>query len=118
MKDEFIDAFQTWLFKIENESGQSMKTLCADRRGKFMFIKLRDFCNKKGLILKYVTSYIHKENDIAEKGRQIIVTMKDLLLLDSKLPLDFWTKAMDTANYLQNRLPTKSQQRQLIPKEA
>lgn len=44
--------------------------------------------------------------------------MKDSLLLDSGLPLDFWAEAMDTANYLRNRLPAKSQRGELIPEEA
>ncbi len=44
--------------------------------------------------------------------------MKDSLLLNSGLPLDFWVEAMDTANYLQNRLPTKSQRGEFIPEEA
>ena len=44
--------------------------------------------------------------------------MKDLLLLDSKLSLDFWAEAMGIANYSQNKLSTKSQQGKLIPEEA
>lgn len=40
--------------------------------------------------------------------------MKDPLLLDNGLPLDFWAQAMNIANYLRNRLPTKSQKKELI----
>lgn len=61
---------------------------------------------------------MHKENSLAERGWRTIVTMKDSLLLNSGLPLDFWVEAMDTANYLQNRLPTKSQRGEFIPEEA
>ncbi len=61
---------------------------------------------------------MHEENGLAERRWRIIVTMKDSLLLDSGLPLNFWAEAMDTANYLQNRLSTKSQKRKLIPNEA
>lgn len=32
--------------------------------------------------------------------------MKDSLLIDSNLPVNFWHKAIDTANYLQTWLPT------------
>ena len=42
--------------------------------------------------------------------------MKDLLLIDSGLLNQFWAEAMDTANYLQNRLPTT--EKAIIPKEA
>lgn len=86
--------------------------------GEFISIKLRVFCKKRGIALKYAAPYMHKENSLAERGWRRIVTMKDSLLLNSGLPLDFWVEAMDTANYLQNRLPTKSQRGEFIPEEA
>ena len=42
--------------------------------------------------------------------------MKDLLLVDSGIPLEFWAEVIDTTNYLRKKLPTKSQRRDLIPK--
>lgn len=110
--------FQIWLPKVENEASQTVKALCADGGGEFISIKLRSFCEKKSIALKYAALYMYEENGLAKRGWQTIVTMKDSLLLDSGLPLDFWAEAMDTANYLQNRLPTKSWRRELIPEEA
>lgn len=89
LKDEFIDAFQTWFLKIENKSGQSIKILYTDGGREFISIKLRYFYNKKGIILKYVVSYMHKKKNIVEKSWQTIVTIKDLLLLNNGLLLDF-----------------------------
>ena len=42
--------------------------------------------------------------------------MKDLLLIDSGLPNQFLAEAMDTINYLQNRLPTTN--KAIIPEES
>lgn len=61
---------------------------------------------------------MHEENGLAKRGWGMIVTMKDLLLIDIGLPLEFWAKAMDNANYLYNRLPIKSQREELIPEAA
>ena len=33
--------------------------------------------------------------------------MKDLILINSSLPVNFWDEVIDTANYLHNRLSTK-----------
>ncbi len=99
-KDEFVDAFQIWLPRVENESKCTLKTFRADGGGEFISIKLRVFCEKREIALKYATSYMHQEKSLAERRWQTIVTMKDLLPLDSKLLLDFRAKAMDTANYL------------------
>lgn len=83
-----------------------------------MSIKLRDFCKEKGIQIRYATPYLHEENGIAERGWKTLVIMKDALLIDSGLPINFWAKAMTTANYLQNRLPTKTRGHgEVIPEE-
>lgn len=107
-KDEFIDAFQAWLPKAEAKSNCSMKALRADGGREFISIKLQSFCETRGIAIKYAAPYIHKENGLAERGWRTIVTMKDSMLIDSGLPNDFWAEAIETANYLCNRLPTRS----------
>lgn len=94
-----------------------MKALRADGGGEFISAKLKDFCDKKGITIKYAAPYMHEENGIAERGWKTIVIMKDSLLIDSGLPSNFWAEAMESANYLRNRLPTKSQREELIPEE-
>lgn len=77
-----------------------MKTLYADGGGEFISIKLRVFCEKRAIALKYTISYMLEENGFVKKGWQIIVIIKDSLFLDGGLMLDFWTEAMDTMSYL------------------
>lgn len=117
-KDDFVDAFQAWLPRVESESGCSMKVLRADGGGEFISKKLRLFCEKRGIAIKYAAPYVHEENGLAERGWRTIVTMKDAMLIDSKLPNGFWAEAMETANYLRNRLPTRSKSHgEVIPEE-
>lgn len=52
---------------IENESGNSIKALCADGGGKFISAKLKDFYKKKDITIKYVASYMYNENNILER---------------------------------------------------
>lgn len=83
-----------------------------------MSIKLRDFCKEKGIQIRYAIPYLHEENGIAERGWKTLVIMKDALLIDSGLPINFRAKAMTMANYLQNRLPTKTRGHgEVIPEE-
>ena len=65
-KNNFIDAFQAWLPQVEAESGCSMKILRTDGRGELISHKLRTFCEKRGILIKYVAPYVHKENRLAE----------------------------------------------------
>lgn len=73
----------------KNESNYTMKILCINEDKEFISIKLRVFYEKKDIALKYVIFYIYEENKLAERGWQIIITMKDLLFLNSRLLLDF-----------------------------
>ena len=96
-----------------------MKALRADGGGEFISVKLRTFCKKRGITIKYVAPYIYKENGLAKWGWRTIVIMKDAMLIDNRLPHDFWVEAIETTNYLQNRLSTRSRSHgELIPEEA
>lgn len=74
---------------------------------------------KKNISIKYATPYVYEEIGLAEQGWHIIVTMKDSMLIDSRLLNKFWAEAIKTANYLQNRLLAKRKTHsEMIPKEA
>lgn len=66
-----------------------MKAFYTDDGRKFIFIKLKTFYEKRFITFKYVAPYMHEKNSFAERGWQTIVIIKDLLLFDSGLPLDF-----------------------------
>ena len=118
-KDDFADAFQAWLPRVGAESGCSMKVLRVDGGGEFISTKFRSFCEEKVIPIKYAAPYVHEENGLAERGWRTIVTMKDSMLFDSRLPNGFWADAMETANYLRNKLPTKSRNHgEMIPEES
>ncbi len=84
-----------------------MKVLWADGGGEFISVKLRLYCEKRGIAIRYAAAYVYEKNRIAKQGWRTIVTMKDSILIDSGLPNGFWAEVMETANYLRNRLPTK-----------
>ncbi len=89
-KDEFVDASKIWLPRVETESNWKISPLRADGGGEFMSIKLRDFCKEQEIQIRYATSYLHEENGLAERGWGTLVTMKDALLINGELPIDFW----------------------------
>ncbi len=95
-----------------------MKILRVDGGEEFISVKLRLFCEKRGITIRYAAPYIHEGNGLAERGWRTIVTMKDSMLIDSGLPNRFWAEAIETANYLRNRLPTKTKSHcEVIPEE-
>lgn len=53
-----------------------MKALRADGGGEFISAKLKDFCKKKNITIKYAAPYMHEENGIAERRCRMVVTTK------------------------------------------
>lgn len=51
---------------------------------------------------------MHEENGLAEQEWRTMVIVKDLILIDSSLPNNFWAEAIEIANYFYNRLLIKS----------
>ena len=100
-KNKFFDTFKLWLLRTK-ACGEKLGYLQTDGGGKFISAALKSFCNEKGIIIGYAAPYMHKENGIIERCWKTLATMKDLLLIDSGLPVNFWAEAMDTANYLRN----------------
>ena len=116
-KDEFFDVFKLWLPRAE-ACGEKLRFLRTDGGGEFISAALKSFCEKRSITIGYAAPYMHEENEIAERCWRTLATMKDSLLIDSGLPVNFWTEAMDTANYLRNRLPTRRSGPAFIPEEA
>ncbi len=77
-----------------------MRVLYVDRAGKFVLIKPKDISKQKRITMKYAAPYMHEENGMAKRGWRTVVMMKDSLLADNGFPLEFWTKVMDTTNYI------------------
>lgn len=67
-KNKFVNLFQTWLLKVEKESGRSLKVLHTDGGEEFILAKLKGICNQKSITIKYVIFYMHKENGLAKQA--------------------------------------------------
>lgn len=53
-------------------------------------------------------SYIYIKNSLAKQRWHILIIMKDLILINSRLLNNFWAKVIEMVNYFQNRLSTKN----------
>ena len=115
-KYEFFDAFKLWLARAK-ACGEKFGCLQTDVRRGFISATLKRFCEDSDITIGYAALYIHKKNGIAERCWRTLATMKDLLLIDSGLPVNFWAEAMDTPNYFRIRLLTRRNSVTIIPKE-
>lgn len=78
---------------------------------------LKLYSQKRSIKIEYAAPYMHRKNKMTKRCWKNLATMKDALLIDNGLPMNFWAEAMNTSNYLRNRLPIKCCKHIIIPKE-
>lgn len=115
-KDEFFDIFKLWLPRTEI-CEEKLRCIQTDSRGEFISAALKNFCKKKSIIISYMAPYMYDENKIAKPYWRTLATMKDSLLIDSNLLVNFWVEIMDTTNYLCNQFLTRRSRPIFILKE-
>ena len=60
----------------------------------------KSFYDKKNINIGFVTPYVHKKKGIAECYYRILAIMKGSLLIETRLPVNFWAESIDTIIYL------------------
>lgn len=80
-------------------------------------MSLKNFYNERNISIGYATLYIYKKNGIANQCLKTLALIKDLLLNDSSLLVNFWDNEMDSTDYLCNRMLTKCSESIFISKK-
>lgn len=75
-------------------------------RGKYISLVLKKFYKKKKIVIEFTAPYISEKNSIAKQSWHILNIIKDIILIESKLFKEFWTKIIIKAVYLKNFLLT------------
>lgn len=97
--------------------GEKLGYLQANGGREFISNALKLYYKERSIKIRFTAPYIHEENGIAKRCWRILVIMKDALLIDSGLYVNFWIEAVNTSNYLQNRLSIKCFKHIIIPED-
>ncbi|KAI5314779.1 hypothetical protein L3X38_043955 [Prunus dulcis] len=62
---------------------------------------------QSGIERQLTTPYTPQQNGVAKRKNRTIVEMAKCLLLEKKIPFDFWAEAVNISMYILNRCPTK-----------
>lgn len=105
-KDMFFLVFKIWKKGVEIEIKLKLSSLQIDGKSEYVSLILKKFYKKKEVVIKFTLSYIPKQNFITKWFWHIFNTIKNTMLVNSKLPRKFWAEAIVTAVYLKNLLST------------
>ncbi|KAJ9536411.1 hypothetical protein OSB04_un000403 [Centaurea solstitialis] len=89
-KDETSGLIKPFVIRVENKTNLKVKVIRSD--------------NAKGIERQYSAPRTPQQNGVAERRNRTLIEAARTMLVDSKLPITFWAKAVNTACYVQNRV--------------
>ena len=104
-KDEVFENFLNWYKIIKNIFGKSIKYLRTDNGTEFTNNKILNFCNENGIIHEFSVPYDPQQNGKIERLHGSLLPNARAMLEDAHLNHVYWEDAIDTANYVLNRIP-------------
>nr|XP_028952455.1 uncharacterized protein LOC114822291 [Malus domestica] len=96
-KSEVLNVFKRFKATVELQSEYKLKKLRSDRGGEYTSMEFNRFVEDVGLERQLTTPYTPQQNGVAERKNRTIVEMAKCLMLEKKVPLEFWAEAVNTS---------------------
>ena len=109
-KSEVFSVFKKFKALVEAQCGCLLKKLRTDNGKEYTSTEFNMFCEDLGIEHQLTVSYSPQQNGVAERKNRSVLEMARCMMFEKKLPKSFWAEAVNTAVYLQNRLPTRAVQ--------
>ena len=94
--------------EVENFTGHKLKILRTDNSGEFTSNSFQAHLKACGVRHELTIPKTPQQNGAAERLNRTLVETTRAMLLDARLPHQFWAEAISTAIYLRNRSPTSA----------
>jgi transposase InsO family protein len=107
-KSEAIEATKEFITMVENQQGKKIRTFQTDNGGEYTSEQFDNLLKGLGITRRFTIPHNPEQNGIAERKNRTLLDMARCLMLQSGLPPSFWAEAVNTANYIRNRCPSKS----------
>ncbi|KAH9686485.1 Integrase catalytic domain-containing protein [Citrus sinensis] len=105
-KDQAFAKFKIWRAIVENQFKMKLKALRTDNVLEFCNKEFDKYCQKHGITRHKTVRFTPQQNGLAKRMNRTLIDKTRCLLINSKLPRNFWVEAVTTACYLVNRSPS------------
>ncbi|KAL0270911.1 UNVERIFIED_CONTAM: hypothetical protein PYX00_008181 [Menopon gallinae] len=107
-KSEVLEKFKIFKARAENITGRKIKYIRTDNAREYLSKEFNNLLERNGISRQLSAEYTPQQNGIAERTNRTLVEMARCLMLQGNLPQSLWAEAINTANFLRNRCPTKA----------
>lgn len=118
-RSEALQKVKDWKRAIELCSGGiKVKTLGFDNASEFTSDTITDWVLAEGVNLRYSSPYNAQQNGKIERAGRLLTEAARAICIETKLPEFLWPFFMEAAVYINNRLPTRSNEGSKSPMKA
>lgn len=106
-KSAVLSKFKEYVELGKTKFGKKVKCIRSDRGGEYLSNDFKKYLAKEGITNQCTAPYTPQQNGVAERKNRTLIEMARCMLLDSQCEKKFWGEAVNMANYVQNRIPTR-----------
>ena len=107
LKSEVFNNFLAFKAFVEKQSGHQILKLRSDNGREYVKNTFINYCTENGIQMQHTVPYTPQQNGVAERKNHTLKEMANCMLQSKGLSLNFWAEAINCANYIINRTPTK-----------
>lgn len=107
-KHQVFEPFKEFKIFVKNQTGNKIKYLQSHNGKEYCNKEFDDFLKSRGIGRRLTVTHNPEQNGVAERRNRTLMDMTRCLLIQSRLPNSFWGEAVNTANYIRNRCPSKT----------
>ncbi|GJX99888.1 retrovirus-related pol polyprotein from transposon TNT 1-94 [Tanacetum coccineum] len=102
-KSQAPETIMSFIKIVENQNDIKVKQLRTDNGTEFRNSILVNFCDERGILQNFSSPYTPEQNGVAERKNRILIEAARTMLLGSVFSKQYWTEAVATTCYTQNR---------------
>ncbi|KMQ84175.1 retrovirus-related pol polyprotein from transposon tnt 1-94, partial [Lasius niger] len=107
-RSEVLSVFRKYMLRVKRECGHGIKILHTDNAKEYISRELSKQLESEGIKHELTVPHTPQQNGVEERANRTLVEMARCMLLQSKMPMSLWAEAINTANFIRNRCPTKA----------
>jgi transposase InsO family protein len=117
LKSEVFDKFLAYKALVEKQFGHQIQKLRTDNGGEYVNNNFTSYCTTQGIQMQHIVPYTPQQNGVVERKNRTLKEMANCMIQSKGLSLKYWAEAINCANYIVNRTPTKAL-KNITPEEA
>jgi transposase InsO family protein len=107
-KSEVFDMFLDYKALVKKQFGHQLQRLRTNSGGEYVSNKFTSYCTAQGIQMQHIVPYTPQQNGVVERKNHSLKEMANCMIPSKGLNLHYWAEAINCANSIVNRSPTKA----------